>query len=162
SLIQGSLLMCGGIAAGEPSVTGLIGERYHKLGGSSGALGRPTSSETNSKEGTGRLQSFEHGVVAISPTTGPKSGQSGYLKAGELVFEWGDTAPFNYDYFIVRWDLNGKNIGQQDVKGGPRTHGRFVLHPKEAGRYRLVVEGRDNGLLGGKSRQGWSIPLYID
>jgi hypothetical protein len=162
ALIQGSLLMCVGIAAADPAVTGPIGERYHKLGGISGALGRPTSSEKDATEGKGRYQTFEHGAVGISPTTGPKSVQSVYFKAGELVFEWGDTAPFNYDYFIVRWDLNGKNIGQQDVKGGPRTHGRFVLRPKEAGRYRLVVEGRDGGLLGGKSRQGWSIPLYID
>jgi hypothetical protein len=143
-------------------VGGLIAAKYKALGGSAGPLGHPTSKEMDSREGKGRYQTFQHGVIGWSPSTGPKSVQALYSKNGELNFEWGDTSPFNYDYFIVRWDLNGKNVGQQDIKHGSRTSGRWVTRPTAAGKYRLVVEGRDTGVLGGKSRQGWSNPLYLD
>ena len=146
-------------AEAQLKVAKVFEAKYRQLGGSSGPLGRPTSGEITSKEGEGSHQNFEHGVIGHSPATGPNSFQVLYAKGFEMVFEWGDTSPFNYDFFIVRWDLNGKNVGQQDVKGGARTSGRWVTHPSLSGRYRLRVEGRDNN---GKSRQGWSNSLYLN
>ena len=53
--------------------------------------------------------------------SGPNSVQALYLKGPyEMVFEWGDTSPFNYDFFNVRWDMDGTNMGQSEVKGVPR------------------------------------------
>jgi hypothetical protein len=149
-------------AASDPPVGGIIGQKYQALRGKSGPLGRPTSKEMDSKEGKGRYQTFEHGTIGWTPSTGPKSVQVVYINGRELVFEWGDTAPFNYDFFIVRWDVNGHNVGQQEVRGGPRTKGRWATRPGLGGRYRLVVEGRDSHITGNKSRQGWSNPLYVD
>jgi pimeloyl-ACP methyl ester carboxylesterase len=144
-------------------VGGIIGEKYKALNGSDGPLGRPTNQEMDAKEGRkGRIQTFEHGSIGWTPDTGPKSVQALYVKDHEIIFEWGDTGPFNYDYFVVRYDLNGKNVGQDDIKNGPRTHGRWSLKPRAGGRYRVVVEGRDNKLGGGDSKQGWSNPLYVD
>jgi hypothetical protein len=143
-------------------VGGLIAAKYKALGGSAGPLGRPTSKEMDSKEGKGRYQTFEHGVIGVTPSTGPKSVQALYAKDFELVFEWGDTSPFNYDYFIVSCERNGQLVVQPDVKGGPRTSGKWVTRPSAPGRYRLVVEGRDTHIGGGKSRQGWSNALYLD
>ena len=102
------------------------------------------------------------GPSGWSPATGPKSVQAAYAKGLDLVFEWGDTSPFNYDFFIVRWDLDGKNVGQQDIDGR-LTHQRPMGHaPRYVGRYRLVVEGADGHPGGSKSQQGWSNSLYVD
>jgi hypothetical protein len=144
-------------------VVGLIGEKYRKLGGSAGPLGRSTGPETDAREGRGRHQTFEHGAIGWTPSTGPKSVQAAYVKNGVLHFEWGDTAPFHYDFFLVRWDLNGKNVGQERVTGS-RTGGRWSKRLGAGGRYRVVVEGGTRGGFLGHShfRQGWSNPLYFD
>ncbi len=158
-------LRCGGPAGPDPTehaVAGQIAAKYKQLGGSKGLIGRATSKENPSTERNGSYQTFEHGAIGWSPATGPNSVQALYVKDSELVFDWGDTSPFNYDFFIVRWDLNGKNVGQQDVKGGSRTGGRWVTHPGTSGRYRLVVEGADGHPGGSKSHQGWSNSLYIN
>jgi hypothetical protein len=156
---------CGDAAEPPPQqfpVVGLIGTKHKQLGGSTGLLGRAISKEKDSTEGKGRYQTFEHGAIGWSPATGPKSVQAAYAKGLDLVFEWGDTLPFNYDFFIVRWDLDGKNVGQQDIKGGSRTSGQWVTHPGTSGRYRLAVEGADGHPGGSKSKQGWSNSLYVD
>jgi hypothetical protein len=143
-------------------VGGLIGEKYKKLNGAKGPLGRPTSKEMDSKEGRkGRYQTFEHGAIGWSPATGPKSLQVLYLKGNELVFEWGDTSPHKHEFFLVRCDLNGNNVLQEEVKG--RTGGRWSTRVGGGGRYRLVVEGGEKPLVGkAKFPQGWSNPLYVN
>jgi hypothetical protein len=142
-------------------VGGLIGEKYKKLNGANGPLGRPTSKEMDAKEGgKGRFQTFAHGAIGWSPATGPKSLQVLYLKGNELVFEWGDTSPHKYEFFLVRCDLNGKNVMQPEVKG--RTGGRWSTRVAGGGVYRLVVEGGDKPFVGkAKFPQGWSNPLYV-
>ncbi len=151
-----------GAAQPGHAVGGLIGEKYQQLRGAAGPLGHPTSDEMDAKEGKGRYQNFDHGVIGWTPLTGPKSMQAAYVQNQQLVFEWGDTSPFNYDFFLVRWDLDGKNIGQQEIKGS-RTGGHWSIHLGTAGRYRIVVEGGDGNFPGSsKFRQGWSNPLYID
>ena len=76
-----------------------------------------------------------------APSTGPNSVQALYLKGPyEMVFEWGDTSPYNYDFFNVRWDMDGTNMGQSEIKSDSRTGGRWVTHLHSAGLYR-----RDRG-----------------
>ena len=140
-----------------------IGTKYKQLGGSAGPLGRATGKEMDSKEGKGRYQRFEHGVIGWTPSTGPNSVQALYLKGSyEMVFEWGDTSPYNYDYFNVRWDMDGTNMGQMEIKSDSRTGGRWITRPHSAGMYRLSVEGGDKHVIGKDSlRQGWSNALEI-
>src|SRR5262249_45494471 len=76
--------------------------------------------------------------------------------------EWGDTSPFKYDFFLVRCDLNGKNVMQPEVKGGSRTSGRWSTRVAGGGGYRLVVEGGDKPLVGqAKFPQGGANPLDV-
>lgn len=80
----------------------------------------------------------------------------------QIVVDWGPTTPFNYDFFIVRWDRDGANIGQVDVKGGQRETGRYTLSPDVDGRYEVRVEGCDDGTFGSTCRQGWAITTHVD
>src|SRR5262249_19794856 len=145
------------------AVGGLIGEKYRQLGGPAGALGRPTSDEIEVKSKNGRFQHFEHGMIGWTPSTGPKSVQALYVKDHEIVFEWGDTSPFDYDIFLVRWDLNGTNVGQDEIRANPRTGGRWTQRPSRAGRYRVMFEGGIKHTIGGsKFHQGWSNGLEVD
>lgn len=79
----------------------------------------------------------------------------------DLHVVWTNTAPYNYDFFIVRWDLNGKNVGQQDVRNGPREGGHFLIPLFAEGTYSIVIEGCDNGTFSATCRQGWTTPLRI-
>ncbi len=146
-------------------VYGLIGQRYSELHGSDAPLGCPLTDEADVRGGGGRFNNFEHGVIVWSPSTGPGSVQSAYVRQAAsrstIVVDWGDTSPFNYDKFLVRWDLNGVNVGQQDV-GGPRTSGHFEIPVLRSGTYRIVVEGCDHRPFGSSvCRQGWSKPMVV-
>ncbi len=137
------------------AVYGLIGQHYADWGGPAGPLGCPLSDEMDTPGGHGRYNQFEHGQIVFSPSTGGESIQVLFAKDGEIFFYWGPTDPFSYGKFIVRWDINGKNAGQQDVGGG--SQGAFLLHgydPKAF--YSFIFEGCDGGTLGSFCRQGWS------
>lgn len=164
SFLAPGVLWIGTVALAQPptpSTQGLIGRKHLELGGEEGPLGKPTSPEVDAPEGTGRMQSFERGVIGWSPNTGPESLQVLYLREQELVFTWGETTPFNYDFFLVRWDLDGTNLGQDEVEGS-RTGGTWTHRVVKGGRYRVVVEGGDRSALGSTFKQGWSNPLHMD
>lgn len=159
------LLLAAKFAPAKPcapahNVYGLIGVRWNQLGASDGPLGCPTSDEHDHSEGKGRYQTFEHGAIGWSPNTGDKDVQSAYLLGNQIRVQWGDTAPFGYDKFIVRWDKDGRNLGQQDV-GGSRSSGNFSIAAQGYGTYRIVIEGCDNIVTGSRCRQGWTNPLYV-
>lgn len=144
---------------------GLIGEKWRALGASGSPLGCPLADEANTPNGKGRYVQFQNGQIVFSPNTGPRSIQVGYKSGNHIAFSWGDTSPFNYDKFIVRWDVNGRNQGQQDV-GGSRTSGSFSIpYDPNRGQYSISVEGCDNGNFGSfghsRCRQGWSNPVLI-
>ena len=175
SSFVGVLVVMGVIALCVPAVAkpcpphkvyGLIGQRYAELHGSDGPLGCPITDELDVPEGGGRYNRFERGVIVFSPSTGGHSVQSVYSQQASggatLVVDWGDTSPFNYDRFLVRWDFNGNNIGQRDV-AGPRTHGHFEIPVNRSGMYRIVVEGCDHPRPFSNSvcRQGWSKPMTV-
>ena len=144
---------------------GLIGEKWQALGAAKSPLGCPLTDEANTQNGKGRYVQFQNGQIVFSPNTGPKSIQVGYKSGNRIAFSWGDTSPFNYDKFIVRWDINGRNEGQQDIFGS-RTSGTFSIpYDQNRGKYSISMEGCDNGNFGsfGHSicRQGWSNPVFI-
>ena len=142
------------------AVYGLIGAKWNSMGGSDGPLGCPITEEMDHPEGKGRYQRFEFGEMAWSPNTGPNSVQAAYLVDNGITVEWGDTAPFHYDTFIVRWDKDGQNIGQQDVGSG--STGKWTIPYSGIGRYRIVVEGCDRHTLSSSTcRQGWTNPVYV-
>lgn len=142
------------------AVYGLIGDRWRSLGASDGPLGCPITEEMDHPEGKGRYQRFEFGEIAWSPNTGPRSVQTAYLSSSGITVLWGETDPFHYDKFIVRWDKDGQNIGQQDVGSG--SGGKLVIPFSGLGRYRIVVEGCDSHFLADSTcRQGWSNPVYV-
>jgi Ricin-type beta-trefoil lectin domain/LGFP repeat len=130
-------------------------------------LGCPTSSEIDHPDGGGRYQTFEHGAMAYSPGTGPNSVQIGYSGRG-LGLTWSTTEPFSYDKFIVRYDRDGANIGQDEIspQSIPNNSGRwqwsFVDGQLQPGLYRLVVEGCDDlSFNRTQCNQGFSLPVYV-
>jgi hypothetical protein len=52
---------------------------------------------------------FQNGEVAWVPAQGSRMVVAGYQQDDNLILNWGDTAPFSYDKFIVRWDRDGRN-----------------------------------------------------
>jgi LGFP repeat len=157
---QGSPIKPTNLPAPAPPPGGLIGEKWRAMGGARSILGRAVTEEKADSSGRDRYVQFENGMIAWSPGTGPKSLQVIYRSGNSVIFEWGSTSPFNYDKFIVRYNKNERNIGQQDV-GGSRTSGRFELRNTAADQtYSFAVEGADDGDFssGGHSiaRQGWS------
>jgi hypothetical protein len=82
--------------------------------------------------------------------------------------EWGDTSPYSYDYFLVRWDSDDadpnleaqhKNDAQQIKvdKGGTMGIVSIPLQPRTT--CRIYVEGCTNGK---GCPQEWSDPVWID
>lgn len=95
-------------------VYGLIGNRWNSLGGRQGKLGCPLSPEHDAGQG-GRVQRFERGSIVWSPRQGHSMVVSGYETQGSVVLEWGPTDPHAYSRFLVRWDRDGRNLGQRQV-----------------------------------------------
>jgi uncharacterized protein YodC (DUF2158 family) len=142
------------------SVGGLIRVRWTDLGGAIGPLGCPDGSEQPA--GKGRSQRFEHGQIVTSPDQGPNMVVAVYTEGSDLVTDWGDSAPFNYDEWLVHWDKDGFSWSQQEVIGQTRLGGIWRLHSPGTGTYTVRVAGCDDGgLIGPICKQGWTIPVVI-
>ena len=142
---------------------GSINEKWLSLGAGDGPLGCPTNQEAPHPEGGGaRIQDFQHGQIAWTPGQGDKNAQAGWMEKNRIVFDWGPTDPFNYDKFLVRWDKDSQNLGQDDVTGN-RTRGRWSTAVRNAGLYKIYVEGCHNGILSSATcEQGWSKPVDLN
>ncbi len=106
---------------------------------------------------------FENGEVVWSPAQGSRMVVAGYQQDDNLILNWGDTAPFDYDKFIVRWDRDGRNIGQADVSEYiDRTNGFFRIQAPLPARYSLVVEGCNTGVGGSNCAEGWTVPVDVE
>ncbi len=176
-------LLTGGVTAAPASAGsgacdikpyGLIGDYWHTMGGEDGFFGCPTSHEYGLPNRSGRRQDFANGQIAWSPDQGAKMIVAAYgARIGGkpvVVFRWGPTDPFHYDYFkiAVRSDHPAHNV-TWTVRNQPRTRGRFVVHPPgnvnrggSLGRYSFAVLGCDDKLTGDTCRQGWSIRVTAD
>jgi hypothetical protein len=155
---------------------GAIGARWKLTGGLAGPLGCPVSAAQTAPGGTGQVMQFQNGQIVSAPNQGTNMSVAVYQQAAYLMVDWGDTAPFNYDKFLIRWTFNGADGGQVDVppqypqlQGGPvyvldnphRTRGIWSLPTPSAGTYTISIEGCDNGTFGSTCRQGWTIPATI-
>jgi LGFP repeat len=141
-------------------VYGLIGNRWNSLGGRQGKLGCPLSPEHDAGQG-GRVQRFERGSIVWSPRQGHSMVVSGYETQGSVVLEWGPTDPHSYSRFLVRWDRDGRNLGQRQVWQNPRT-GTFTIGLPR-GTYSFIVEGCNKPLFGSSEcYQGWTLPVVVD
>lgn len=143
------------------AVYGDIGALYHQLGGEQGPLGCPLGDEADAGNG-GRFNQFEHGQIVWSPHQGSHLTLAAWQAGDSILLQWGPTNPFHYDKFLVRYDLNSANLGQEDWVGGNR--GEYQLNVRQPGRYTLVVEGCDEGgaFSSSKCRQGWTVPINVD
>ncbi|MEO3809478.1 hypothetical protein ABGB17_10810 [Sphaerisporangium sp. B11E5] len=146
---------------GLPS--GAIGQRWAYVGGKEGAIGCPTGPERDVTGG--RAMSFEHGEIVHSPGQGPDMAVAVYQQGGTLHADWGDTRPFHYDRFLVRWDLDGRNLGQTDIDADTYAKswsGHWSTPISKPGRYTVIVEGCDGRFLQSSTcQQKWTIPASV-
>jgi hypothetical protein len=141
--------------------SGVIEDEWMRHNGDNGPLGCPVSPERDVSEGAGRVQDFERGQIVFS--TPQKMVLTGYYSKTDsgLVIEWRITDQFSYDFFNVRWDRDGANVGQHgvnndDTNASPTSGGWTVPTDKINGHYRLVVEGCDGHFLRSSTcRQGF-------
>lgn len=140
---------------------GDIGQRWADLGGREGPLGCPAEDE-RAASGGARAQAFDNGEVVWSPRQGSHLTVAVYKDPqGRLAADWGDTRPYSYDKFIVRWDLNGKNVGQEDVAAG--RSGRWSSPAGAYGRYSVIVEGCDKSTgSSSKCKQGFTTAASVE
>lgn len=144
-------------------VYGLIGNQWAAMGGVHSPLGCPITPEMDAKEGKGRVQTFEHGQITWSPNVWPSSVQAAYVTGNQIVVEWTNTSPFNYDAFLIHQDRDGNDMGGPNIDGGPRTSGRFAFTVTDGGTYRFAIEGCDRHFASSSTcRQGWTNPLYVN
>ncbi|QRM53818.1 hypothetical protein [Sinorhizobium sp. BG8] len=143
----------------EAQPFGLIGERWAQLGGAEGPLGCPTSREGPVSDRPGATQSFRNGTISFSPQQGEQMLVAAHLSGNDIVVEWGSTAPFSYDKFILRLDKDGVNVLQVDA--GKGTGGRWSTPATGPGTYSIIVEGCDTDLTGSDCAQSWTIPVNV-
>lgn len=138
----------------RPTVQGAIGARYQQLGGSSGPLGCPLSGEADAGNG-GRHAQFEHGQIAWAPRQGDGMLIAAWQAGDSVMLSWGSTAT-HFDKFLVRYDFNHRNIGQDDWTGG--TSGQYQLNAMQAGNYGFSVQGCNGDC------QGWdkTVEVFVD
>ena len=105
------------------------------------------------------------GQIVWSPDQGPNMVVAVYVRPGTrlVTIDWGPTTPYNYDLFIVRWDRDGNNVGQDDIRSGNRTAGvHQVTVPNDPGTYAFMVEGCDAHTFGSTDcKQGWTVPALL-
>jgi hypothetical protein len=148
-------------ACAPHAVYGDIGALYQRLGGAQGPLGCALANETDAGNG-GRYNQFEHGQIVWSPKQGTHMTLAAWQAGDSIMLRWGPTDPYSYDKFLVRYNFNGANLGQEDWAGG--KGGEFQLNVARPGRYTLAVEGCDEGgaFSGSTCRQGWAVPIHVD
>lgn len=142
---------------------GLIGDKWWQMGGVNSPLGCAAEQEHDVAGRHGRAQQFAHGGIVWSPDQGSGMILAAYQSGHVINIQWGPTNPFSYNKYIVRWDRNGGNIGQQDVlPGSVTTGGGYTIGLPGPGRYDVVVEGCDYDPWSGSTcRQGWTIPATV-
>ncbi|MCT9820796.1 hypothetical protein N3K63_10925 [Microbacterium sp. W1N] len=158
------LQICGQPPQPSRAPGGIIGRKWRELGGRE-ALGWPTSDEYSFTGGTDRRRDFERGQIAYCPDQGPMMLTWAYLNSGGGVeFGWGDSDPFSYDKWIVRYahsDTGPMVPNQQHEQNGIRTRGEMLCGLPDGRWWSFVVEGADEHWDGTVARQGFTIPLEV-
>ena len=156
--------------------TGVIAQRWQLTGGVSGPMGCAVSAAQPAPGGSnGQIMQFQNGQVVSSPNQGTNMAVAVYQQGANLIVDWGDSSPYNYDRFIVRWTIDGTNSNQADVPPEPyyqnydsyiidrhhRTRGIWSVPLPVAGTYSISVEGCDPATFGSSCKQGWTVPATI-
>jgi len=145
------------------AVYGDIAAFYHKLGGSDGALGCPTSDEM--PNGSGRSNTFDNGEIVWSPNSG--GGKHLTIAAwsnngsGPITVQW---TGYGLNETLVRWNLNGANVGQGTYpNGAPGSYGveSGSISVAAAGVYEIITEECDKDFLQSADCGTWSPPIHV-
>ena len=146
-------------------VIGLIQSKWKELGSENGPLGCPLSPESSLSSG-GAIQAFERGQIEWSQPQ--KLMVAVYFQKGQPGFgvNWNITDQYHYDFFLVRWDRDGVNVGQQQIENSDPnttpTSGSWSIPDNGTGSYQVVIEGCDGHFLSSSTcRQGWSGPILF-
>ncbi|MGN9761553.1 LGFP repeat-containing protein [Streptomyces sp. SD31] len=136
-----------------------IADRWQDLGGANGWLGCPINTTKNVTVGgvwKGKRQTFENGQITWSPGQGTRMVIAAWEWRGYAFADWGTTAPYSYDRFLLRYYSSYEPRGEQrELRGG--TSGRAWVRKHTTGSYRFIVEGCDDGTFGSTCRQGWTL-----
>ncbi|HWZ43537.1 MAG TPA: CVNH domain-containing protein [Candidatus Saccharimonadales bacterium] len=105
--------------SGAPSPTGLYRKEWMRLGGPNGPMGCPVSGVQKHPEGgVGGEIKFQNGAISFSPDVWPNGILGAFQDGGSIVMDWSvnwdDQRGFNYDKFLVRWDVNGAHESEDD------------------------------------------------
>lgn len=139
---------------------GLIGDYWRSLGGADSWFGCATAEEYTPPNMTGRKQRFEHGQIAWSPRQGERMMVAAFQKNNQVVFRWGPTDPFHYDYFQTYTETSkGTKYQSTPLAGG--TGGRVVDNLAKGVKITFWVRGCDRKLLQTFCRQGWTVPVTV-
>ena len=120
----GSIYWAAGI--GAHTIQGAIKDKWLALGGYNGALGYPTSDEKVTPDGVGRYNTFQHGSIYWSPTTGAHavSGvilalwQAEGYESGNYGYPTGDQVGNAADPLAVSQTFQGGDISVKKVLTG--------------------------------------------
>jgi hypothetical protein len=170
------------------SVFGKFQDKWQSLDEKNGPLGCPVAQAKiigPALHHVGMSQDFEGGQMVYSPAIGifgapPNPSlatdfvQTVYFDhSNNIVFEWGDTHPFNYGRFLVRLDKDGTFYPPQyDVDVGSakvsRTAGELTIAASPEGpiagpgKYSVIVKGCDpHDPFAATCYQDWSNPAQI-
>jgi hypothetical protein len=158
---------------------GLILDRWRELGGPNSQLGCPLTANEEVVDGplpewpsAGQLRRFENGQGALSPWTGSESVVFAWREGDQIKVRWRHTWGYHYDFWIVRWNVNGVYEDQDDVPldynlSQPRSEGQFTYPHAQRHylTYTFLVEGCDRDADWTNSRavcnQGWMVPVSV-
>ncbi|WP_156213892.1 LGFP repeat-containing protein, partial [Lentzea aerocolonigenes] len=131
---------CGAFAVDVP-----IAKRWAALRGERGVLGCPTANAVDVPNPRGKLQTFENGEIAFSPTHGQDMVIAVYRRGAEVTVDWAQMDGPEHPSWVVRWSYNGIAVGEQGVSFKHPREGIFTTTVAQgAGRYEFTVEGYDN------------------
>ena len=144
---------------------GLIQNKWNELGAENGPLGCPLAPESSLVSG-GAIQDFERGQIEWSQPQ--KMVIAAFFQKGQAGFgvNWSITDQYHYDFFLVRWDRAGVNVGQQEIQNSDPnaspTSGSWTIPNSGDGLYSIVIEGCDSHFASSSTcRQSWSNPLTL-
>jgi hypothetical protein len=153
--------------------TGLIGDRWTRIGAKSSPIGCPTSAEENIPGRNGRRMSFENGEILVSPDQGTRMVVSAFQDNNGINVDWGDTDATDLESFLVDVTFEGQAVGQHEVAPNPnKTSGLFRIDFKRpeddasvptvgngTGQYTIRVEGcKHSGSCPGRD---WTAPVSV-
>jgi hypothetical protein len=121
----------------------------------------------------GAYQEFEHGEMDWSPSQGGNMVVAGIITHywddwgyhTGIMFQFGQSDPFNYDSWLIRIKYNGVNLGDQIECwagwGCTRTSGIWNWGSLSPGHYQIITEGCDVNAGGHTCNQQWTIPVDL-